>query len=108
MSGKLVYSNHLHFNVLPVRSSLAAGAMISLTLDGKTFGHRLHTRTGGVAPGFMWCKFDQLLDDELQPLWIAVLLSGDVQVRLTMLRPTLPVMAFEAPGALGCEQPATI
>jgi hypothetical protein len=53
----------------------------------------------------MWCKFDQILDDELQPVWIAVLLSGDVQIRLTVLRPTLPVMAFEAPGALGCSQP---
>jgi hypothetical protein len=27
---------------------------------------------------------------------------------LTVIRPTLPVMAFEAPGALGCEQPAKI
>jgi len=56
----------------------------------------------------MWCKFDQILDDELQPLWVAVLLSGDVQIRLTVLRPTLAVTAFEAPGALGSEQPATI
>ena len=65
-------------------------------------------RAGDVAPGFMWCKFDEVLSDELQPLWIAVLLWRDVQIRLTVLRPTLPVMAFEAPGALGCEQPAGI
>jgi hypothetical protein len=44
----------------------------------------------------------------LQPLWVAVLLAGDVQIRLTVLRPTLPVMAYEAPGALGCERPADI
>jgi hypothetical protein len=106
--GKLTYSTHMPFNVLPVRGSYAPDGMISLTRDGKTFGHRGHSRTGSVAPGFMWCKFDQLLDDELQPLWIAVLLSGDVQIRLTVLRPTLPVMAFEAPGALGCEKPADI
>ena len=106
--GKFAYSTHFPFNVLPVRGSFAPDAMVSLTRDGKAFGHRSHTRTGGIGPGFMWCKFDQLLDDELQPLWIAVLLSGDVQVRLTILRPTLPVMAFEAPGALGSEQPATI
>ena len=106
--GKLAYSTHMPFNVLPVRGSYAPDAMISLTRDGRTFGHRGHTRTGGVAPGFMWTKFDQLIDDELQPLWIAVLLWGDVQIRLTVLRPTYPVMAFEAPGALGCEKAADI
>ena len=106
--GKLTYSTHLPFNVLPVRGSYAPDAMISLTRDGKTFGHRGHTRTGGVAPGFMWSKFDQLIDDELQPIWIAVLLWRDVQIRLTVIRPTLSVMAFEAPGALGCEKAANL
>jgi hypothetical protein len=106
--GKLAYSTHLPFNVVPARGSYAPDAMVSLTTDGKTFAHRTHTRTGQVAPGFMWCKFDQVLSDEQQPLWIAVLLWHDIQIRLTVLRPTLPVMAFEAPGALGCEQPANI
>src|SRR5215211_4548504 len=106
--GKLAYSTHLPFNVLPVEGSYAPDAMVSLTLDGKTFVHRTHTRTGEVAPGFMWCKFDQVLSDELQPLSVAVLLWRDIQIRLTVIRPTLPVTAFEAPGALGCEQPATI
>jgi hypothetical protein len=106
--GKFAYSTHFPFNVLPVRGSFAPDAMVSLTRDGKTFGHRTHTRSGGVAPGFAWCKFDQLLDDELQPLWIATVLWNDLQIRLTILRPTLPVMAFEAPGALGCGEPTTI
>ena len=102
--GKLTYSTHLPFNVVPVRGSFAPDAMICLTRDGYAFGHRLHTRAGDVAPGFMWSKFDQLVDDELQPLWVAVLLYGDMQIRLTVIRPTLPVIAFEGPGALSCEQ----
>ena len=106
--GKLAYSTHLPFNVLPVRGSYAPDAMVSLTLDGKTFGHRSHTRAGEVAPGLMWCRFDQDVRDELQPLWIAVLLWRDVQIRMTVLRPTLPVVAYEAPGALGCERPTSI
>ena len=106
--GKLAYSTHLPFNVVPVRGSYAPDAMVSLTMDGKTFAHRTHTRSGDVAPGFMWCKFDQVVGDELQPLWIAVLLWRDIQIRLTVLRPILPVMAFEAPGALGCSQPNAI
>jgi hypothetical protein len=106
--GKLAYSTHFPFNVLPVRGSYAPDAMVSLTLDGKTFSHRTHTRAGGVAPGFMWCKFDQVVGDELQPLWIAVLLWQDMQIRLTVLRPTLAVSAYEAPGALGCEEPKAI
>ncbi|HEY9529231.1 MAG TPA: hypothetical protein VIR02_19225, partial [Anaerolineales bacterium] len=106
--GKLAYSTHLPFNVLPVKESYAPDAMVSLTLDGKTFAHRTHTRAGDVAPGFMWCKFDQVLGDELQSLWIGVLLWRDIQIRLTVLRPTLPVMAFESPGALGCEKPTNI
>ena len=106
--GKLTYSTHLPFNVLPVRGSYAPDAMISLTRDGRSFGHRGHTRAGDVGPRFMWTKFDQVIDDEIQPLWVAVLLWGDVQIRLTVIRPTYPVMAFEAPGALGCEKPADI
>ena len=106
--GKLAYSTHMPFNVVPVRGSYAPDAMVSLTVDGKTFAHRTHTRSGDVAPGFMWCKFDQVVGDELQPLWIAVLLWRDIQIRLTIIRPTLPVLAFEAPGALGSEQPAKI
>lgn len=106
--GKLAYSTHLPFNVLPVRGSYAPDAMVSLTHDGKTFAHRTYTRAGDVAPGFMWCKFDQVVGDELQPLWVAILLWRDIQIRLTVLRPTLPVIAFEAPGALGCENPKTL
>jgi hypothetical protein len=106
--GKLTYSTHFPFNVIPSRGSYAPDAMISLTHDGQAFGHRLHTRNGEVAPGFMWCKFEQLIDDELQPLWTAVLLWRDVQIRLTVIRPTFPVMAFEAPGTLGCEKPTNI
>jgi hypothetical protein len=106
--GKLAYSSHMPFNVIPVLGSYAPDAMISLTSDGRTFGHRGHTRAGGVAPGFMWSKFDQILDGELQPLWVAVLLWGDVQIRFSVIRPTFPVRAFEAPGALGCEKPIDI
>jgi hypothetical protein len=106
--GKLAYSTHFPFNVLPAHGSYAPDAMISLTRDGHAFGHRLHIRAGAVAPGFMWSKFDEVVDDELQPLWIGVMLWGDVQIRLTVIRPTLPVMAYEAPGALGCEEPAKI
>jgi hypothetical protein len=101
--GKLTYSTHFPFNVLPVHGSYAPDAMISLTRDRKTFGHRLHTRAGDVAPGFMWCRFDEILDGEPQPLWVATLLWGDVQIRMTVIRPTFPVLAYEAPGALGCE-----
>jgi hypothetical protein len=106
--GKLAYSTHLPFNVLPVHGSYAPDAMISLTRDGRTFGHRLHTRAGEVAPGFLWSKFDQQLHDELQPIWVGILLWKDVQIRLTVVRPTFPVMAFEAPGALGCDTPANL
>jgi hypothetical protein len=106
--GKLVYSTHLPFNVLPVRGSYAPDAMISLTVDGQTFGHRIHTRAGDVAPGFIWSKFDEIVNGEPQPIWVGVLLYRDVQIRLTVIRPTFPVMAFEAPGALGCEEPTKI
>ncbi len=106
--GKLIYSTHLPFNVLPVRGSYAPDAMISLTRDGHTFGHRLHARAGEVAPGFMWTRFEELIDDEPQPVWVAVIVYGDMQIRLTVIRPTFPVMAFEAPGALGSDQPARI
>jgi hypothetical protein len=106
--GKLVYSTHFPFNVIPVRGSYTPDAMISLTPERQEFGHRLHTRIGDVAPGFMWCKFDEVVRDELQPLWVAILLWRDVQIRFTVIRPTLPVMAFEAPGSLGTEKPISV
>jgi len=106
--GKLAYSTHFPFNVIPVHRSYAPDAILSLTRDGQEFGHRIHTRAGGVAPGFMWSKFDEIVDNELQPLWVALLLWGDIQIRFAILRPTLPVMAYEAPGALGCEEPVKI
>jgi len=106
--GKLAYSTHFPFNVIPVGGSYAPDAIISLTHDGKTFGHRTHSRTGDVAPGFMCSKFDEVLHDELQPLWVAILMWKDIQIRLTVIRPTFPVMAFEAPGALGCEKPGKV
>jgi hypothetical protein len=106
--GKLAYSTHLPFNVLPVRGSYAPDAMISLTADGQTFGHRTHTRAGQVAPGFSWSKFEEMVNGEPQPLWVGILLFGDIQIRLTVIRPTFPVMAFESPGALGCEEPTKI
>lgn len=106
--GKLAYSTHFPFNVLPVRGSYAPDGMISLTQDGQTFGHRLHTRAGDVAPGFAWSKFEEVLNDELQPIWVATLLWNDIQVRLTVIRPTFPVMAFEAPGALGCDRRTSV
>jgi hypothetical protein len=56
----------------------------------------------------MCCKFDEVLDGEPQPLWVAILLWRDIQIRMAVLRPTFPVMAFEAPGALGCEEPRRI
>jgi hypothetical protein len=103
--GKLAYSTHFPFNVLPVHGSYAPDAMISLTHNGQEFGHRLNTRFGDVAPGFMWTKFDEVLRGELQPLWVAILIWRDIQIRLTVVRPTFPVQAFEAPGTLGCEKP---
>ena len=106
--GKLVYSTHFPFNVIPVRGSYSPDAMVSLSRNGQAFGHRVRSRTGGVAPGFMWSRFDQVIEDELQPVWLGILLYGDVQIRLTVMRPTLPVMAFEAPGALGCDRPTQI
>jgi hypothetical protein len=111
--GKLVYSSHFPFNVLPAGSNrqpdnFAPDAMLALTSDGRNFGHRLRTRRGGVAPGLMWCHFDEYLDDELQAVWSAVLLAGDKQIRLAVIRPSFPVQAYEAPGALGCEEAASI
>ncbi|MEO8357731.1 MAG: DUF2264 domain-containing protein [Chloroflexota bacterium] len=106
--GKLAYSTHFPFNVIPVRGSYAPDAMISLTHDEQSFGHRMHTRIGDVAPGFMWSKFDEVIHNELQPVWVGILMWQEVQIRLTVIRPTLPVMAFEAPGSLGYEKPASL
>ncbi len=113
--GKLAYSTHFPFNVLPAQGSYAPDAMVALTrgprearAGGQRFGHRLHARAGAVAPGLLWTRFDEVVDDELQPMWVAVLLWGDRQIRLTLVRPTFPVQAYEAPGALGTDAPTHI
>ncbi len=106
--GKLTYSTHFPFNVLPARGSYAPDAMLSLTRDGRTFGHRRTTREGGVAPGMMWSRFDQSTSGELQIMWAATLLHGDRQVRVGVIRPTFPVQVHEAPGALGSAGPVGV
>lgn len=106
--GKFTYSTHFPFNVIAVQGSHAPDAMLALTRDGKAFGHRTRTREGLAAPGLIWCKFEELIDGEPQPMWVAVLLWRDLQIRLAHIRPTFPVRAFEAPGALGCERPVEI
>ena len=100
--GKLAYSSHFPFNVANVGGSSAPDSMVSLTRDGRGFGHRGQTRTGFVAPGLTWSYFTEMVDGELQGVWAAVLLWGDKQVRLSRIVPTFPVMAYEAPAALGC------
>lgn len=100
--GKFAYSTHFPFNVAPVGNSYAPDAMIALTQDGLTFGHRDVTRAGGATPRMMWCTFDEEIEGQSQKLQVVVLLWNDQQVRLAHIWPTLPVRAFEAPGALGC------
>ncbi len=106
--GKFAYSTHFPFNVIAAGGSQAPDAMIALTRDGRSFGHRIRTRDGAAAPGLIWCKFEEMIDGEPQPMWVAVLLWQDLQVRVAHLRPTYPVRAFEAPGALGTEHPSKI
>ncbi|MGH2524575.1 MAG: hypothetical protein ACRDH2_18875, partial [Anaerolineales bacterium] len=101
--GKFAYSTHFPFNVAPVPGSYAPDAMLALTRDGLAFGHRSETRAGDVAPGMMWCEFDEVLGGQPQRIRVAVVMWNDLQIRLAFIQPTLPVRAFEAPGALGCE-----
>lgn len=100
--GKLAYSTHLPFNVVPASGSYAYDAMIALTRDGISFGHREATRRGGVAPGMMWCEFDEIVNGHAHTLKVAVLLWNDLQIRMALVEPRSPVRVFEAPGTLGC------
>jgi hypothetical protein len=106
--GKLTYSSHFPFNVLPARGAYAPDAMLALAYDDRSLGHRLASRDGGVAPGLMWTRFDESVNHQLQVVWVAVLLDGDKQVRLGIIRPSFPMRAYEAPGALGCDSPTSI
>jgi hypothetical protein len=106
--GKFAYSTHFPFNVAPVAESYAPDAMIALTHDGLTFGHRDTTRAGVAAPGFIGCDFDEIVAGQPQRLHAAVLLWRDLQLRLALIRPSLPVRAFEAPGVLGCDGAASV
>src|SRR4030095_13827353 len=106
--GKLAYSSHFPFNVVPVAGSYAAGAMLALTQDDGSFGPRELTRASGAAPGIIWSEFDEIVGGQPQLLRVVVLLWNDVQVRLAYVVPTLPVRAVAAPGALGCERSAAI
>ena len=106
--GKLVYSTHFPFNVLPVKGAYAPDAMLALAQGDRAFGHRLGARAGGVAPGVSWSRFDQQLHGELQVLWTAVLLDVDKQVRVGLIRPSFPVQVYEAPGALGSDGPTAV
>jgi hypothetical protein len=106
--GKFVYSTHFPFNLLAVTGSYAPDAMISLTTDGRQFGHRMTTRQGGAAPGSIWSEFEEIISGQAQTIRVVILLWQDLQVRLAFLKPTLAVRAFEAPGALGSHGAAVV
>jgi hypothetical protein len=106
--GKLVYSTHFPFNVLPAGQTYAPDAMVALTLDDRAYAHRFVNRVHGVAPGMMWSEFVEIVDGEPQLLRVAIVLWGDVQVRLSLVQPTRRVRVVEAPGALGCEGAAFV
>ena len=106
--GKFAYTTHFPFNVAPVAGSYAPDAVLALTRDGLTFGHRDTTRAGGAAPGMIWCEFDEIVENQPQRVRAAVLLWRDLQVRLAFVWPSLAVRAFEAPGALGCAGAASV
>ena len=106
--GKFAYSTHFPFNVAQAANSYAPDAMIALTHNGLTFGHRDVTRAGGATPRMIWCDFDEEVEGQLQRLHVVVMLWNDLQVRLAYIWPTLSVRAFEAPGALGCSNEALV
>ncbi|HET6824214.1 MAG TPA: DUF2264 domain-containing protein [Anaerolineales bacterium] len=106
--GKLAYSTHFPFNVARAGNSYAPDAMIALTHDGMSFGHRDVTRAGGAAPRSMWCAFEEEIGGQIQRLQVVVLLWQDLQVRLAYIWPTLAVRAVEAPGALGCADASVV
>jgi hypothetical protein len=106
--GKFAYTTHFPFNVAPVAESYAPDAMIALTHDGLTFGHRDTTRAGGATPGVIWCDYDECVAGQPQRVRAAVLIWRDLQLRIAAIRPSLPVRAFEAPGALGCNGAAKV
>lgn len=106
--GKLAYTTHFPFNVLPAGETYVPDAMVSLTRNDRLFAHRFVNRAHGVAPGVMWCEFVEYIEDEPQLMRVAVLTWRDVQLRLTYIQSTRRVRAVEAPGALGCAGAAAV
>jgi hypothetical protein len=106
--GKLVYSTHFPFNVLPAPDSYAPDAMISLTHDDEKYAHRFMSRAHGVAPGFSWCEFVENVEDDWQIVRIAIVMWRDVQIRVTRVLTSHRVRVGEAPGALGCDGAAFV
>lgn len=106
--GKFTYTTHFPFNVAPVADSYAPDAMLALSPEGLTFGHRDVTRAGGALPGAIWCDYDEGVAGQTHRVRAAVVLWRDLQVRVAVLNPTGPVRAFEAPAALGCDGAAQV
>jgi hypothetical protein len=99
--GKLAYSTHFPFNVLPAPHSYAPDAMVALCDKEGVFSHRFMSRAYDVAPGMSWCQFVEVVDDDYQLLRVAIVVWRGLQVRLTRVLSSHRVRAFEAPGALG-------
>lgn len=106
--GKLAYSTHFPFNVLPAGRTYAPDAMVAVTNDDKHFGHRYLIRSFGTAPGFIWTEFFEELDVDVVWMKVAILMWREVQLRFTFLQPTRKARTVEAPGALGCSGAAVV
>lgn len=106
--GKFAYSTHFPFNVAPIPDTYVPDAMLALSADDISYGHRGDTRSSQSAPGMIWCEFDEEAGEHGHTVRTAVLLWKDLQVRVSWIQPGCAVRAWEGPGALGCSRPAAI
>lgn len=106
--GKFAYSTHFPFNVLPAGRAYAPDAMLALTPDDLSYGHRFVNRAFGVGPGAMWIEFLELVDGEPQLVRVALRMWRELQLRFSFVQPTHRVRVVEAPGALGCGGAAAV
>ncbi len=80
----------------------------TLVVGDRGAGHRGLTDSGDVGPWWSWSRYRVTVDGARHGVTAVTLLWGEVEIRLTGLRPGRRVRLVEAPAALGSPDPDAV
>ena len=107
--GKLTYRSGFPFDLRAGPSGPGPDATVILSGGaGVAVGHRNVSLAGGAGPGWIWSRYQLPLEPRPANATTVLLTAGEIEIRVTRLRPRSAVRAIAGPASLGAAGPASV